>query len=128
MPQKHPMIRRSAATLFALSLAACGGGDDEAEQAAASAAADVDRIECAVGGAEQFEPVCSIERIAGPEGLTLTVRNPDGGFRRLLVTRDGRGVAAADGAEQAVVSAISGNRIEVSLAGDRYRIPATVKR
>jgi hypothetical protein len=68
-----------------------------------------------------------VERVQGPEGTTLTIHHPDGGFRRLLVATDGRGVIAADGADQAVVSVVADNRIEVALAGDRYRLPATVK-
>ena len=61
-------------------------------------------------------------------GLMLTVRHADDGrFHRLLVTRDGRGVVAADGAERAVV-AIAGDGIEVVIGGDRYRLPATVRR
>lgn len=57
----------------------------------------------------------------------LTVRHPDGAFHRLLVTKDGRGVIAADGAETAVVTIIANGEIEVALGGDRYRLPATVK-
>jgi hypothetical protein len=37
-------------------------------------------------------------------------------------------VVAADGAEKAVISIIGNGRIEVALAGHRYRLPATVKR
>ena len=58
----------------------------------------------------------------------LTIRHPDGGFRRLRITADGRGVIAADGAEPARVSVIGPADIEVAVGGDRYRLPATVKR
>jgi hypothetical protein len=85
------------------------------------------RIECAPEGAEQFAYVCAIDRIQSQDGLFLTVRQPDGGFRRLLVTTDGRGVVAADGAEPAVVMPLPPNRIEVAIGGSRYRIPATVR-
>lgn len=114
--------------LAVLALASCrdpaAGGDEEA----AGKAADPDRrVECALGGAAMFEPICTLERSAGEEGLTLTIRSPDGSFRRLLVTSDGRGVIAADGATPAIVSVVSDSRIEVAIAEDRYRLPATVQ-
>ena len=87
-----------------------------------------DRIECRIGNARMFDRFCRVERISGPEGMALTIRKPDGGFRRLLVTRDGRGVIAADGAEEAVVTVLDDNRIEVAIAGDTFRLPATVRR
>ena len=86
-----------------------------------------DRIACALAGAAEFQPLCTVERIAGPDGLELLLRSPSGGFRRLLVTRDGRGVVAADGAEPARVKVIGPGAIEVSIGEDRYRLPATVK-
>ena len=123
------MIRLGSA--FALLLVAgCGDPNEATREALARAeekAADDGRVECATAGAQAFERVCTIDRVQGPEGTTLTVRHPDGGFRRLLVTNDGRGVIAADGADQALVSIIADNRIEVTLAGDRYRLPAKVK-
>ncbi|WP_338420409.1 hypothetical protein [Sphingomonas profundi] len=91
------------------------------------ATAEADRIECRIGTATDFDRTCAVERTAGPDGLILTIRHPDGGFRRLLVTRDGRGVIAADGAEPATVSVESGDGILVSIGGDNYRLPATVK-
>lgn len=94
----------------------------------APAVADDDRIECRIGNARMFDRFCIVERMAGPEGMALTIRKPDGGFRRLLVTRDGRGVIAADGAEEAVVTILDDNRIEVAIAGDTFRLPATVRR
>jgi hypothetical protein len=116
--------------VFLLLLAACGDPDGATERALAAAeekAAEDGRIECAAEGAGAFERVCTMERVQGPEGTTLTIRHPSGGFRRLLVTTDGRGVVAADGADPAIVSVVSGDLIEVSLAGDRYRLPATIK-
>ncbi len=112
-----------------LLLASCGDPNEATREALAAAeekAAD-DRIECAPAGAEIFTHACKVERVAGSDGTTLTVHHPDGGFRRLLVTNDGRGVIAADGAEPALVTVIADNRIEVALAGNRYRLPATVK-
>ncbi len=55
----------------------------------------------------------------------LTVRHPDGGFRRFAVTSDGSGLVSADGAEPAAVSLRDGG-IEVVVGTDRYRFPATV--
>lgn len=126
------MIQKARMRIYAafaamLLILACSDPDAAREDAYAGAAAAAERIECAIGPADQFERSCSIERAAGEEGLTLTLRNPDGGFRRLLVTGDGRGVIAADGAETARVTVIGDNRIEVAIAGSRYRLPATVR-
>jgi hypothetical protein len=107
------------AAFLVLLLAGCGRGDE-------AASAD-DKVECALSGASAFERACTVERTAGPDGLILTIRAPDGGFRRLLVTRDGRGVVAADGADAAKVTILARDRIEVAIGGDRYRLPATVK-
>ncbi|WP_232283541.1 hypothetical protein [Sphingomonas sp. PAMC 26617] len=83
-------------------------------------------IPCAHGQAS-YTRTCTIEQVQARDGLLLTVRHPDGAFRRLLVPRDGRGVIAADGAQQAVVRAFGSDEIEVALGADRYRIPATIK-
>jgi hypothetical protein len=120
-------LRASARILFSLSpllmLAACGPtGNRNGETAA-----DAGDIACAPQGASDFKRVCTLDRVAGDDGLTLVVRNPDGGFHRLLVTRDGRGVVAADGAEKAAVTITGPGEIEVAIGGDRYRLPATVK-
>ncbi|MEO5494886.1 MAG: hypothetical protein ABIR08_12780 [Sphingomonas sp.] len=89
--------------------------------------ASEERIECAAAGVATFARDCTVERTQAAEGLVLTVRRPDNGFRRLLVVGDGRGVIAADGAEAATVTLIGDGRIEVAIGGDRYRLPATVK-
>jgi hypothetical protein len=95
-------------------LAACGGPPP---------APAFERIECAVDGAAGFERVCTVERGRG----RLTLRGPSGSFRRLVIAKDGRGVAAADGAEPATVAVVAKDRIEVSIGGDRYRLPALVR-
>ena len=109
-------MKRLAALLYLV--AACGGPP--------TAPRAEERIECAVEGAEAFERVCTVERTAAPEML-LTLRSPSGSFRRLAVTRDGRGVTAADGAEPATVIIVGKDLIEVSIGADRYRLPARVR-
>ena len=113
-----------------LLLASCGDPDAATERALARGeekAAEAGLVDCAVEGAAGFERACTIERLSGPEGTSLVLHHPSGGFRRLLVAKDGRGVVAADGADPALVSILSGDRIEVAVAGDRYRLPARVK-
>lgn len=126
-------MRTSSALGAALLLAACGEprtdqavlAKVEAEQRAARDAKG--EIICAREGSRDFARTCTVDRVDSEAGLMLTLRHPDGAFRRLLVTRDGRGVVAADGAEKAVVKVIGTGEIEVTLGGDRYRLPATVK-
>ncbi|WP_374942857.1 hypothetical protein [Sphingomonas sp.] len=113
-------------------LAGCGEvRTDQATLAQAEAqqraeAEDDGRILCAQGSGP-FARTCTLERERRMEGLALTLRRVDGSFRRLLVTRDGRGVIAADGAEPARVHIVDANRIDVALGDDRYRLPATVR-
>ena len=131
-------MRTSSVVALALLVSACSGqGDDapasdvnslaEAEAAANKQRADDGLLSCAIAGEREFTRSCQFERNEEQQGLVLTIRHPDGGFRRLLVTRDGRGVIAADGSETAVVTPVSDREIEVALAGNRYRLPATVK-
>jgi len=112
-----------AALLFTLllPLAAC----QSAEPQNATVEAD-GRIDCRIGNDDQFQRFCSVERERTEQGTLLTVRKPDGGFRRLLATRDGRGVVAADGAEAAEVTIVGENLIEVAIGGDHFRLPARV--
>ncbi len=111
-------------------LAGCGPADDPAPRSegakAAPGGAD-DRIECRIGNARQFELFCTFSLSDGAEGKVMTIRKPDGGFRRLLIADDGRGVVAYDGAEAATVSIIDDNRIEVEVGGDSFRLPATIR-
>lgn len=110
-------------------LAACHAkpADPYAGDGANGSADPNGKIDCQPAGASGFSHVCDIERQTTARGLVLTVRQPSGAFRRLLVTKDGRGVVAADGAEKAQVRVVGAGAIEVAIAGDRYRLPATVK-
>ena len=125
--------RISNGLLLATLLGACSAqtGDHktmaQVEAKQRSDAEDNGRIICAQHGSADFARVCTVDRVAGPDGLVLTLSHPDGSFHRLLVTRDGRGVIAADGAEKAVVTVLGPDSIEVALGGDRYRLPARVK-
>ena len=109
-------------------VAACGPAASGNGADIAATAPEDDRIECQIRGADQFERFCTIDREQRPEGRILVLRKPDGGFRRLLVATDGRGVVAADGAEPAVVTLLPDDRIEVAIGGDRFRLPAQVRR
>jgi hypothetical protein len=115
------------ALLFLTPLAACdkAPGTGSGKQPAATGAPA--GIPCALHGARAFGNGCSVERSTTQEGLVLILHHPDGGFRRLLVTTDGRGVVAADGSEQASVAVVGPGMIEVAIGEDRYRLPATVK-
>lgn len=118
--------RLLTALMLPLGLVACQKQDDTSG-AVADAAAKAAAVPCALAGSSNFQGVCTVERTVSGDGLVLVMHHPDGGFRRLLVTTDGRGVVTADGAEQANVSVVDPSMIEVSVGGDRYRLPATVK-
>ena len=117
--------------VLALFLASCSAPAPEADAgnnaAAAPAPAPDNRIDCLIEGNTAFERNCLVETSDGAEGPLLTIRKPDGGFRRLQVTSDGTGVVAADGAEMAVVTMLPGGRIEVAIGADRFRLPARVR-
>jgi hypothetical protein len=103
---------------FAL-LAACGGSEGTPVPATDSA----DRILCAVDGAAELTRACWVEQFRDGGQLSLVIRTDAGSFRRFDVLADGRGVATADGADAAQVALADGG-IEVTVAGDRYRLPA----
>ncbi len=125
--------RISSVILLPLLLAACGERTTDrnvlaqVETRQRNDAENDGRIVCAQHGSADYARVCTVDRVNGADGLVLTVSHPDGSFHRLLVTKDGRGVVAADGAETAVVTVLGPGSIEVALGGDRYRLPATVK-
>lgn len=103
-------------------LAGCSSGKSEAPAVAQGG----ERISCAVAGAKEFSDTCAVDRVNTDGKLTLVVRHPDGAFRRFAVVTDGRGLVVADGAEQAK-TAVDGDKLAVSVGGDRYLFPAKVK-
>jgi hypothetical protein len=115
-----------AAALLTLPLAACDKDATSSSHGAVSGDGGA-TIPCALGGSEAFKPDCTVERTAVADGIVLTLHHPDGGFRRLQVATDGRGVITADGADAASVKVVSPGSIEVTVGEDRYRLPATVK-
>jgi len=108
-----------------LLLAACQGGEEPEQQSSAQSASD-NTIECALDGAAEFKRVCEVEKAEVDGVKSLTVRHPDGGFRRFDVLSDGHGLAAADGADEAKL-AVEGEILAVTVDNDRYRFPVTLK-
>ena len=100
-----------------LPLAACGAKVDQPGG---------ETIECRLPDQPAFEAVCSLEKVSSPEGRILILRRPDGGFHRLQVVKDGRGVIAADGAEPVRVSEGQGSSIEVEVGSGVFRLPARI--
>lgn len=84
-------------------------------------------IDCRMASAAKFERICTIERKDSPDGQIVVARVPDGGFRRLLIVKDGRGVIAADGAEPVEVAPGGARHIDVTAGDMVYRLPAKVK-
>ncbi len=105
----------------ALLLASCGAQEEPGGEGGSVAAAPV---ACRVSGAADFSAQCRLEwRAAGGEVRLLVLHHPDGGFRRLLVSGDGKRINAADGADLPQVTMREGTA-EIVLGGDAYRIPA----
>lgn len=125
------MFTRISSFVLALLLIGCGESEKsngpaplvQQSSAAVEAPAEPPKTICAVDGAAELAPVCDRELVDG----LLTLRHPSGGFRRLQVMTDGRGVIAADGSEPAKVATVGTSLIEVSVGGDRYRLPAVVQ-
>jgi hypothetical protein len=120
-------MRISSAALTLLLLTGCEirREDDEPAAQATLAADDPDAIVCALHGSDEFRRQCKVERAPQGETLFLVVHHPDGGFRRFEVLEDGRGLAVADGADEATL-AIEGDLLAVTVEDDRYRFPATI--
>lgn len=119
--------------LLPLLLAGCGGTPaDPAAPPGNGAAAPApgrpdNRIDCRAAGATAFARACTADSVASPRGRVLTIVKADGGFRRLLVGRDGR-IVAADGAERANATPLDDGRTEVEIGGDRFRLPPAMAR
>ncbi len=116
------MNRGTAAALILL-LAGCSKpspsqqASEQAKQVAQEAG-----LECAIGPEAAWSSDCGLER----DGDSLTIRHPDGGFRRFRILSDGRGVEAADGSEKAQLQIVDQGRVEIRIGGDRYRMPVRI--
>ena len=84
-----------------------------------------DPIVCALKGVKTFTPGCTVERLRDRDSLFLTVRHPDGGFRRFEVSTDGTGLAVADGAKPAEIIRRK-DAVDVKVDDDFYRIPVVM--
>lgn len=122
----HPLalsLSKGACATLGLLLAACSQEAPTTPPIAEGA----EHIACAVGGAGELSRACAVERAEEDGGLLLVVHHPDGAFRRFQVLTDGRGIAVADGADEAVTLLTDG-ALDVTVGADRYIFPATVKR
>jgi len=133
MGTRQTLFIGTGAVCASLALAACSNQPDNQKLAEVEAqhvrdAADAGRIFCALNGEQHFQLNCTLDRIASAEGQVLMLGRADAGYRRFRITTDGRGVVTADGADEARVSLMDNGLIEVAVAQDRYRLPATVRR
>jgi hypothetical protein len=120
-------MRISSAAVALLLLAACEIREESEQQAAETKQADdPGAIACALDGAARFERVCEVEKGEIDGTLFLTVRHPDGGFRRFEVLEDVNGLASADGADDARI-AIQGEFLAAAVENDRYLFPMTLR-
>ena len=126
---------RSLLLLSVVMLGACSQTSTPAQPAASGAPASApvtaseggeETIPCALAGAKIYDQQCPIERATVDGKLQLIVKHPDGGFRRFEVVSDGRGVIAADGADEAR-SVPGDGALEVFVGEDAYRFPAKAK-
>jgi hypothetical protein len=118
-------------SVLVISLSACGKNSDDdlvnAENSASKEAVSNGKIECALAGSTKFDRVCTTDRISGPDGQTLVIRHPDGGFRRFTILTDGRGLSPADGFDETKISILADGMIELKSGDDLYRLPAQIK-
>jgi len=121
------MRTSDALVLLLLSGAAAACSGETASDAELPSGSEDSRIACALGNETKFTEQCDAERVQNGDRRELVMRHPDGGFRRFEIVSDGRGLVAADGAEEAVVTPLADGRIQLTVGEDRYRIPATIK-
>ena len=110
------------AGLLCLALASCGGGGATPDGDFARSNGRAGVADCISATGSGWSRSCLVER----DGDLLTLRHSDGGFRRLRIVRDGRGVITADGAELVTVNMADKGQIELSIGAEGYRLPATV--
>jgi hypothetical protein len=99
----------------------------EVEKKAAESADEDGRVLCALDGAEKYGRTCTMDRKTTQTGEEIVLSRGDGGFRRLRVLTNGRGVEVADGAEPAKLNVVEEGLLDVAIGSDRYRLPAATK-
>jgi hypothetical protein len=111
------MFLRISSLAVALLLAGCGGTSLEPGGIT---------MDCAIGGAADFAPDCSVYEVkAVDEVAFLVMWHPDGGFRRVRYRAADKTVEVLDGAEQATGVALGEDgSVEFVIDRDRYRLPA----
>jgi hypothetical protein len=120
--------KRSLLALAPFLLISCNNSPDKSSgKPDVETAANDGKVECALAGSKEFARTCDKEWIVGAKGKTLVIRHPDGGFRRFNILTDGRGLEAAEGAEQVKIVTLANDMIEVTLGDDRYHLLATIK-
>jgi hypothetical protein len=76
-------MKTQLSILLLLLTGACGDGGKATEEGLAAFEEEAGQraaIACAVDGAASVTSDCTMERVSGPEGTTLTVRHPSGAF------------------------------------------------
>jgi hypothetical protein len=101
---------------MALVLAACSGSP--AGTADTDPSHPAEKTDCAISGAADYKPVCTVER----SETGLVVHHPDGGFRRFELGEGDNRIRPADGAEAAQWRELADGRVEVVVGQDRYRL------
>ncbi len=110
-------LRTSSALAAMAVLAACGAESPEPGGIS---------MDCAIEGAAELKPVCTVTEVkAMDEDAYLVLWHPDGGFRRVRYRDADASVEVLDGAELAtgVVRGEDGS-VEFAIDRDRYRLPA----
>lgn len=111
-------MREALALWLIFVLSACSAGEEAPKGRG---------VDCAIGNTEKFVPECFAEDSRVGERRFITVRSKNGAFRRFEMVNDGRGVVAADGADEATAKWSAQGVLEVAVGGDRYRFPAKMK-
>lgn len=109
-------LRIFSSALLAVTLTAC--------EATQSPEPEGETLDCAIGGASDFDNVCTLEWLGEVGGREFLIHHPDGAFRRFSVSEDGSAVNIKDGAEELEMVDPAPSRFwQFSVSGDRYLVP-----
>ncbi|APG62633.1 hypothetical protein LPB140_07350 [Sphingorhabdus lutea] len=91
-----------------------------------TASAD-NKIMCALNGTDKFEKICVRENIVEKGQTIVTLKHPDGGFKRFIIVK-GRGLIAAEGFDNSEIEILDGSQILLRSGNDQYKLDAIVNR